>query len=502
MLFKLSLVFPDAAPSRFKVALRKGSTRQLQSRLATGEMSDLEPSQAAEYLLSVMSQMNSHDRLTRGHSERVRAYTSLIAEELGLPEVDANKLQWASLLHDIGKLSVPEEILNSPTKPTDEEWTILRAHPGAAVALMAPLQEWLGDWALAASQHHERWDGQGYPAGLHGPEISLAGRIVAVADAYDVMTATRSYKKSLPVPVAKEELAMCAGSQFDPRIVRAFLRAGLDESKAVWAPLAWLGNLPGLAQIPAAASGAGTIVATTTVIATAAALQGPLAAAPPPAPAEAPIEYTIESVWIPTTIVVEPAPETEVPAESPDAEDLHATAPTGSTNSAPTTASTQDTTTTTTQPESTTTTEVTTSTTSKSGDSPTTSTTSRATTTTSSPSSTTTTTATTTTTTTTTTAPTTTTNQLVAPNAVGDSYSLNKKKDLKVLQNDSSGSSKFDKKTLAVIGGPGHGSTKIRKDKVQYKPDKDYVGPDAFTYRICNKDGLCDTARVSINVTD
>ncbi|MFV1991135.1 MAG: HD-GYP domain-containing protein, partial [Acidimicrobiales bacterium] len=280
MLFKLSLIFPDVAPSRFSVALRTGTTRQLQKRLDEGSISDLEPSHAAEYLLSVMSKINAHDRITRGHSERVRAYSSLISDELQLEREDANKLQWAALLHDIGKLKVPQEVLNSPNRPTDDEWQILREHPAAAVELIAPLQDWLGEWSLAASQHHERWDGDGYPLGLQGVEISLAGRIVAVADAFDVMTATRSYKKAKLPAVAKQELAHCSGSQFDPRIVRAFLRAGLDESKARWAPLAWLGNLPGLAQIPAAASSAGTIVATSTVIVAAAALQTPLAAAP------------------------------------------------------------------------------------------------------------------------------------------------------------------------------------------------------------------------------
>ncbi|MFV1990148.1 MAG: HD domain-containing phosphohydrolase [Acidimicrobiales bacterium] len=521
LLFKLSLVFPDAAPSRFSVALRRGTTRQLQNRLDQGKMSDLEPSEAAKYLLSVMSEINSHDRLTRGHSERVRAYSSLIADELHLCEEDANKLQWAALLHDIGKLSVPPEILNKAGKPTDEEWQILRTHPAAAVDLISPLKDWLGEWALAASQHHERWDGAGYPAGLVGEEIALAGRIVAVADAFDVMTATRSYKKALLPAVAKEELALCAGSQFDPKVVRAFLRAGLDETTARWAPLAWLGNLPGLAQIPAAASGAGTIVATSTVILAAAALQTPLAAAPPSQVDEVVYETTREDIIIPTTItiiqsIVDRETDEDGAGSSSTTSEVDHTTTTGSrrdvttstgiedttttsdTAGTTTTSDTAGTTTTTSQSGTTTTTSKNTTTTSGSG-SPTSTT--NAPTTTSQTTSTTTTTA-ATSTTTTTSAPTTSTSPLSPPVAVNDSYSLDKKKDLKVLKNDSSGSSSFDKKSLTVISGPAHGSTKIKKGKVQYKPDKEYVGPDAFTYRICNKGGLCDTANVSITVIE
>jgi len=234
--------------------LPRRSTEQVQGRAAQRnddsagrrlENKDLPPGHAAETLLAVVARLFKHDRLTRGYSERVRAYTNLIAEEMGVPAEDLDKLQWAALLHDVGKMSVPAEILNKAGRPTDAEWEVLRGHPGAAIPLLTPLAPWLGDWALAATQHHERWDGDGYPGGLAGPNISLAGRIVAVADAYDVMTSVRSYKSGLSPALAREELTSSAGTQFDPAVVRAFLAVGLGRLRFVAAPLPGSTSWPG-----------------------------------------------------------------------------------------------------------------------------------------------------------------------------------------------------------------------------------------------------------------
>ncbi len=116
------------------------------------------------------------------------------------------------MLHDLGKLNVPSEILNKPGSPDETEWAILQTHPTAAAELLEPLRPWLGDWINAAAEHHERWDGAGYPLGLAGTEISLAGRITAVADAFDVITSRRSYKESMSAETARQELIRCAGS--------------------------------------------------------------------------------------------------------------------------------------------------------------------------------------------------------------------------------------------------------------------------------------------------
>ena len=284
-LFRLSLVFPDRAPPRFKTALRSGTVRQLQRRLAatgtTGNDESITPQEAAEQLIALAATLNDHDRQTRGHTERVRAYSVMIGEELGLDGAELELLNWSGLVHDIGKLTVPPEILNKPGKPNEEEWAILRDHPARADALVEPLRSWLGDWAESATQHHERFDGNGYPNGLAGDQITLAGRIVAVADAYDVMTSTRSYKKPMPAVDARQELADNAGTQFDPVVVRAFLNVALGRLRLVMGPLTSLAQLPlgGASLGSTAATGIGA--AASVGVATVATVAG-LAATPPP----------------------------------------------------------------------------------------------------------------------------------------------------------------------------------------------------------------------------
>ena len=253
-LLRLSLVFPDQAPSRFIIALRSGSTRSLEKRLAQLESAEFTGSEAeaAQVIVELTAALSRHDRLTRGHSERVRAYTALIAEEIGLNEQDSNRLQWAGLIHDVGKLKIPYEILSKPGALTDREFTIVKTHPTQGMHLVAPLADFLGPWIGAVGEHHERFDGEGYPRGLRGDDISVAGRIVAVADAYDVMTAARSYKKPISAASAREELARCAGTQFDPDVVRAFLNVGVGKVRRSMWPLSWALQVPFLGSAVAA----------------------------------------------------------------------------------------------------------------------------------------------------------------------------------------------------------------------------------------------------------
>ncbi len=281
-MLRLSLVFPDSAPSRFGVALKAGSGKALERSLersnTEAEFSTSE--HAAALVVGLISAVSAHDRLTRGHCERVRAYSDLIGEELGLDAESRSKLHWAALLHDVGKLAVPAAILNKTERLTEEEWKIIRDHPAASEPWIAPVRAWLGEWSRAASEHHERYDGDGYPDGLSGDAISLAGRIVAVADAFDVMTAARSYKKPYPAAQARVELANNAGTQFDPRVVRAFLAISLRKLRLVMGPLAWLSGLSGLFSVGSIASG--TAAAVTAAAVAASALAGPAAASPVP----------------------------------------------------------------------------------------------------------------------------------------------------------------------------------------------------------------------------
>jgi HD-GYP domain-containing protein (c-di-GMP phosphodiesterase class II) len=239
-LLKLTLVFPDHAPARFRVALRTGTPKQLARKLQDAQLHTLgdTPQDAAEKLLELVAALSVHDRLTRGHCERVRAYTDVITKELRLAPDDASKMHWAAMIHDIGKLEVPAEILSKPVRLTDAEFEIIKTHPQAGARIAAPLAGWLGEWFHAIDHHHERWDGKGYPYGLAGTDIPLAGRIAAVADVYDVITAARSYKKPQPAADARRELARCAGTQFDPEVVRAFLGVSLGRLRLMMGPLA------------------------------------------------------------------------------------------------------------------------------------------------------------------------------------------------------------------------------------------------------------------------
>jgi putative nucleotidyltransferase with HDIG domain len=252
VLLKMTMVFPDQAPKRLAVARRAGSTRDLARRVEEARTHGTvdEPVLAAEKILALAAALNAHDRLTRGHGERVRAFTDLVADELNLPASDRDRLRWAALLHDIGKLAVHPHILNKPDKLNDEEWAVIKNHPLEGARLTAPLAGWLGTWANTIAEHHERYDGAGYPYGLTGNQISLGARIVAVADSYDVMTAIRTYKRPMSPEAARAELAACAGSQFDPRVVRAFLDVSIGRLRLVAGPLAWLGSLPFVSGIP------------------------------------------------------------------------------------------------------------------------------------------------------------------------------------------------------------------------------------------------------------
>jgi HD-GYP domain-containing protein (c-di-GMP phosphodiesterase class II) len=257
-LLKMSLLFPDRAPSRFAVAWRSGSTRQLDRYVHGLDHSGRrEPVETATEILSMVTALSSHDRRTRGHSERVRAYTDLIADQLRLSQPDRDRLRWSSLLHDVGKISVDVKILNKTGAPSAAEWEILHQHPVEGKRMIEPLSAWLGEWGLAVEQHHENFDGTGYPYGISGDQISLGARIVAVADAFEVMTAVRSYKGSMSPRDARKELTRCAGTQFDPAIVRAFLDISVGRQRLVIGPLAWLFDVPILSQL----SSLGNVVA-------------------------------------------------------------------------------------------------------------------------------------------------------------------------------------------------------------------------------------------------
>ena len=175
----------------------------------------------AQLLKSLLTTLRTHDVYTYSHSVRTVTLTLLLGRACGLPPTQMRALCLGALLHDVGKINVPEAVLHKPGSLTDEEWLTMRRHPqdGARfVRGVAPAQTAL----RVITEHHERWDGAGYPARLRGEEIALHARIVAVADAFDAMTSARAYRPPRTCAAAMAELARCAGTQFDPRVVAAF----------------------------------------------------------------------------------------------------------------------------------------------------------------------------------------------------------------------------------------------------------------------------------------
>ena len=479
-LFRMSLVFPDAAPSRFHAALRSQSGRQLGRDAEAGFSTHQD---AAEHLIDLLARLSAHDRLTRGHSERVRAYAVMLGEELDLGADALAKLNWAALAHDIGKLHVPESILNKNGRPTDDEWLVLKEHPAAAAMHIEALRPWLGDWVDCATQHHERYDGSGYPSGLAGNRISLSGRIVAIADAFDVMTATRSYKRPFPASQARAELLRNAGTQFDPSLVRSFLEISIPAPRWAFGWIGWLSHLPTLVRVPGtpAVPSLGGVVAAGTVAA-ATFIGAPLTEPGPPT-IDVAAERNIDLDAPPT------------PAD-PGAESGPTTPP--ATVVAPTTSGPPTSTTVSSRPEATTTTgPAGTPTTAPTTPTPPTSTppTSTNTTVTTSTSTTTTSTSTSTTTTTTTASP-------DSTEAVDDAQTviLLIGRTIAVLANDDFGSSTADLETLQVVAPPSKGDATVVGDTIEYTPDLFATGVDTFSYRICSMSGSCDSATVTVTI--
>jgi putative nucleotidyltransferase with HDIG domain len=164
------------------------------------------------------------DGYTRGHSERVGQASMMIARELGLDDERIEVLRFAGILHDVGKLGVPTRLLRKDGPLTAEERRVIELHPEYGHEMVRGIS-FLGEARAAVLHHHERLDGSGYPYGLLGSQIPESARVVAVADAFDAMTSTRSYSRARPVEAAVQELERCAGAQFDPRMVTALTRA-------------------------------------------------------------------------------------------------------------------------------------------------------------------------------------------------------------------------------------------------------------------------------------
>jgi HD-GYP domain-containing protein (c-di-GMP phosphodiesterase class II) len=170
---------------------------------------------------SLVFAIEAKDTYTRGHSERVSYYSLLIGKRLNLDEKEYNDLKWASILHDIGKIGIPESILNKPGPLTEDEFKIIKDHPVKGGNILKPVTQLVGSLA-GIVHHHERYDGRGYPRGLKGKEIPMAARIIAVADTFDAFNSDRAYRAAVSPEKALAIVQELAGSQLDAGIVEVF----------------------------------------------------------------------------------------------------------------------------------------------------------------------------------------------------------------------------------------------------------------------------------------
>jgi response regulator RpfG family c-di-GMP phosphodiesterase len=181
---------------------------------------------------SMVSAIEARDCETQNHCRRAREYSMLLGRQLGLDARELRNLAWGALLHDVGKIGVPDHILLKQGPLSPDEWDQMRKHPMIGYRLVAPIG-FLKAAATVVLHHHEQWDGSGYPYGKQGEEIPFPARIFMVADAFETITSRRSYKEARPYDIARKEIEKCAGTQFDPVVVDAFCRVDPAEWMAI-----------------------------------------------------------------------------------------------------------------------------------------------------------------------------------------------------------------------------------------------------------------------------
>ena len=185
------------------------------------------PAWALDVVRAIMETVKVKDELTYSHCIRVSRGARLLAKAAGLSENDQRIVEFAGLFHDIGKIGVPDAILNKPDRLTPEEYEIMKQHPEMSAQILKPLLgiEFFRELIPGVLHHHERFEGGGYPQSVMGEKIPLEARIILVADTYDAMTENRTYRKGLPTERVYQELKTHSGRQFDPRLVAIFLAA-------------------------------------------------------------------------------------------------------------------------------------------------------------------------------------------------------------------------------------------------------------------------------------
>ncbi len=168
---------------------------------------------------ALVNAIDAKDEYTHGHSSRVAEYSKKIAEMSGKSPSECEEIYYIALLHDVGKIGIADNIINKKGKLTDDEYKVIKQHPVLGAQILKGINEY-PNLILGANYHHERYDGKGYPEGLKGDDIPEVARIISVADAYDAMTSTRSYRDTIPQQTVREEIVKGSGTQFDPRFAK------------------------------------------------------------------------------------------------------------------------------------------------------------------------------------------------------------------------------------------------------------------------------------------
>ena len=182
-----------------------------------------------EIIKTIASMIEAKDQYTKGHSVRVAEYSTMLAKAIGWKSEEVKKIRYIALLHDIGKVGIPDKVLNKPGRLTESEFTIIKSHTIIGGDILKDI-ETIPDVDAGAMYHHERYGGGGYPSGISGDDIPEVARIISIADAYDAMSSKRVYRDVVPKEVVRGEMAKGRGSQFDPKYLDVFLKL-FDEGK-------------------------------------------------------------------------------------------------------------------------------------------------------------------------------------------------------------------------------------------------------------------------------
>lgn len=223
---KRSLILDNREYRKNLEELVSSRTKELQRAL------DLLQNTYHSTLFALGTALDSRDADVDGHSLRVTLYTAKLARLMGLEETELRVIEQGALLHDIGKIGVPDDLLLKPEKLTAEEWLLMSKHPEIGSRILSGIEVLQGAREVVL-QHQERYDGKGYPAGMRGEEIVLGARIFAIADTLDCVTSDRPFQAAVPFEAARDEIIRVAGTQLDPWIVDAFLQIPLEEWRQI-----------------------------------------------------------------------------------------------------------------------------------------------------------------------------------------------------------------------------------------------------------------------------